>query len=113
MLTEDQQAGFNDLKLIHEAGHAVMAAHVRLPFEYVTVVEDKEIAASGHLKITEARYRTHWRVGGRFIGLSEQQFRQAYKPYFEKHIMVAFGGLIAQRLYAGSYEGDEELASQD
>ena len=71
----------------HEAGHAVIAYHVGVKIQTVTIVPDGEyLGLCRHAKVIRGRY-------------PEADDSDRTRLRMEKHGMIALGGPIAQRLY--------------
>jgi len=94
-------ASFTD---VHEAGHGVIASHLRIPFEYVTSIPDSK--SDGRLKPRRRHFSAF---------ATRMQFREGRwevvdpelraKKYHEQYIIMTFAGAAATRLLFNSEAG--------
>jgi hypothetical protein len=52
----DEHAVLRDIAACHEAGHAVVAAHLRVPFQYATITSD-EAKIAGHVMLRNEGFK--------------------------------------------------------
>jgi hypothetical protein len=74
---------------VHEAGHAVVACKLRVPFKYVTI--EQEDSSAGHVEMTVSYthvYRDFVRRGAARVP----------DPWRENRIMVSYAGISAEEL---------------
>jgi hypothetical protein len=90
----------------HEAGHAVVAWRLHIPFRYVTVVSDED--SFGHVLFQRLPKWCNWE--------SESYQEQKARLYIERRVQVALAGQIAEQLYRGrrpdrrTHRSDDESA---
>ena len=105
---------------LHEAGHAVVAAHLRLPFHRVTIVPDRDM--DGHLRMrpTTTRLRQFVKTSDgafrkRTDGEMQTIFQRQLKKYHRKQAIMTLAARAACEAHGFNaaefepgYGGDEE-----
>jgi hypothetical protein len=102
-----------DIVAVHEAGHAVVAALLHLPFEYVEIydeavpLEDGYVGGQVCLKFSHPKtVRCFVRRGEEYIPRTEDDLRKAYAKKAKKYIVMYFAGMAAVRHFPAVSEAE-------
>lgn len=98
---------------IHEAGHAVVAAHLRLGLTHVTIKPKRDGAGYTRVKPFRPHLMTSDRKGGPLRLCSESELKREHSAYLEKRAIMILAARAAVDMLSEDHEIPEDAYTDD